>query len=91
MKLQIEFGTALCYCPVFEINGIDATEYDFGEKYDRSPGTAEPYSCGDMQFTRRIEPSPSVLEKYSITEDEYREICDKLEVGLSFGRCGWCS
>ena len=89
MKLELEFGTALCYCPIFEINGHDAEEDDFGEKCDQSPETAEDYGCGDMQFTR-IEPTAEVLKKYEITEAEYSEICTQLEKGLSFGHCGWC-
>jgi len=90
MDLKIEFGYALCYVPLFEINGIRADPDDFGEKYDRSPEEAEPFGCGDMQFTR-IGPDPEVLKKYGITEQEYSEVCDKLEEGLSFGNCGWCA
>lgn len=89
MILLLEFGTSLCYTPTFVINGVSADMDDFGDKYDRDPENAEDYACGDMQFTR----SPStadVLEKYSINETEYAEICGKLEEGLSFGCCGWC-
>ena len=89
MKLEIEFGHAFCYVPLFIINGIEADYDDFGEKYDRSPETAPDYGCGDMQFTR-IPAKPEVLTKYAITELEYEFIAGKLEVGLSFGRCGWC-
>lgn len=89
MKLELEFGTALCYTPKFVINGIIADEDDFGEKYDRDPDNAEDYGCGDMQFTR-IPPTNEVLEKYSITEAEYAIIAGQLEEGLSFGSCGWC-
>ena len=89
MRLELSFGSALCYCPVFKVNGIDATEDDFGDKYDRSPEDAEEYGCGDMQFTR-VESTKRVLDRYSINESEYDEICDKLEEGLSFGPCGLC-
>ena len=89
MKLELEFGTALCYAPTFKINGIKADSNDFGEKYDRSPETAEDYACGDMQFTR-VPPKPEVLERYGITEAEYALVAYQLESGLSFGRCGWC-
>ncbi|MFH2115102.1 MAG: hypothetical protein ABIJ86_11410 [Spirochaetota bacterium] len=89
MKLELEFGSALCYTPTFTINGIDADSEDFGEQYDRSPDTAEDYACGDMQFTR-VPPKPEVLEKYEITEAEYALVADQLESGLSFGCCGWC-
>jgi len=89
MKLELEFGDALCFTSTFKINGINADSDDFGEKYDRDTENAEDYGCGDMQFTR-IEPKSEVLEKYGITEDEYFKIAEKLEGGLSFGCCGWC-
>ena len=89
MNLILTFGHALCYTPEFSINGVDADCEDFGEKYDRSPETAEDYACGNMQFTR-IPPTTEVLARYNITEKEYDEIAEKLEAGLSFGSCGWC-
>ena len=89
MELELEFGHSLCYTPTFKINRIDADSDDFGEKYDRDSENAEDYGCGDMQFTR-IKPKSEVLEKYGITKDEYFEIAEKLESGLSFGCCGWC-
>ena len=89
MKLELEFGHAFCYTPVFKINGIYADSDDFGEKYDRDTENAEDYGCGDMQFTR-IDPKSEVLNKYNISETEYYEIAEKLESGLSFGCCGWC-
>ena len=67
----------------------DATPEDFGEQYDRDPGGAEPYGCGDMRFTR-IPPTVEVLNKYEITIDEYHLVAQQLEHGLSFGSCGWC-
>lgn len=89
MKLELKFGTALCYTPTFVVNGIYADKYDFGEKYDRDIENAEDYRCGDMQFTG-IEATPETLNKYSITKEEYSEIVSKLEEGLSFGCCGLC-
>jgi hypothetical protein len=89
MDLKLEFGTSLCYTPTFVVNGIDADCEDFGEKYDRDTENAEDYGCGDMQFTG-IEATPETLNKYSITKEEYSEIVNKLEDGLSFGRCGCC-
>jgi hypothetical protein len=90
MNLELKFGSALCYTPIFTINGIKAYSGDFGEQSDRSPETAEDYSCGDMQFTR-VPAKPEVLEKYGITGPEYELIASQLEVGLSFGSCGLCS
>ena len=89
MKLELEFGRAFCYTPVFIINDIRADTDDFGEGYDRNPEEAEDYACGDMQFTRK-EPTDEVLSKYKITALEYELIAGQLEVGLSFGECGWC-
>jgi hypothetical protein len=90
MQLEFKVYGALCAISTFVINGIDADSSDFGDHGDRSPETAEDYCCGNMQFIRSPS-TPAVLAKYGITEDEYAEICEKLETGLSFGRCGWCS
>ncbi len=89
MKLELEFGSALCYCPLFRINGIDAEERDFGSGSDESPDTAEDYCCGNRVF-RGMPSTPELLSKYKITEAEYKEVVSQLEKGLSFGRCGWC-
>lgn len=43
-----------------------------------------------MRFTGK-KATPEILEKYKITEKKYAEIVEKLEDGLSFGGCGWCS
>lgn len=90
MKLELEFGTYYCYPKTFIINDIDADEEDFGKKYDDSPETAPEYGCGNMRF-HPYEPREEILKKYNITLNEYEQICDKLEDGLSFGRCGWCA
>lgn len=90
MKLELEFGTAFCYTPTFKINDIDADSGDFGEKFDRDPENAEDYSCGNMEFTR-LPAKPEVLAKYGITVPEYELIAGQLEIGLSFGSCGWCA
>jgi hypothetical protein len=89
MIFELSFYGSLCATCKFVINGINADEEDFGEKYDRDTENAENYACGDMQFTR-IAPTKKVLKKYAITKDEYSQICGKLEDGLSFGCCGWC-
>jgi hypothetical protein len=89
MTLELTFGDSLCYTPTFKINGINAKDSDFGEKYDRDQKNAPDYGCGNMQFTGNPF-TPEILSKYNITEKEYQEIVDKLEEGLSFGCCGWC-
>ena len=90
--LQIKFTVYgfLCAMEEFIINGVPASAEDFGSQQDESPETAEDYSCGDMRFTRGPS-TPEVLLKYGITEKEYEDVCEKLEDGLSFGRCGLCS
>ena len=90
MNLELEIYNALCATKEFKINGIQGDQEDFGEQYDRDPYNAEPYCCANMQFTRKPS-TPEVLGKYGITEEEYSEICEALEEGLSFGCCGWCS
>ena len=89
MKLELTFYGALCATSCFKINDIEASSIDFGEHYDHNSYSAPEYGCGNMKFTGN-RPTQSILNKYSITLDEYNEICDKLEKGLSFGRCGWC-
>lgn len=91
MELNLEFGRAFCYTKIFEINGIKADSQDFGEQYDRDSENAEDYCCGNMQFTRFDEPKEFIFSKYNINIEEYNQICLKLENGLSFGCCGWCS
>ena len=78
-----------CRPQSFTVKGKIANENDFGEQFDRDEGNAESYCCGDMHFT----PKPAtdvILKKYSLTIDEYNEICDALEDKLSFGYCGLC-
>ena len=89
MKLELSFYSTLCAPSTFNVNDISADEDDFGEMYDTNPFKAEPYGCGDMTFEPKSS-TPDILAKYSISQKEYDEICDKLEDGLSFGKCGWC-
>ena len=88
MKLELEAMRALCELETFTINGISAEYEDFGEKYDDNRDAAEPYGCGDMCFFPKAS-TKEVLEKYNITEEEYKKVCEELDV-LSFGSCGWC-
>lgn len=89
MTLELSFFDALCATAVFIINGVVAYSSDFVEKYDRDKANAEDYGCGNMCATG-IAPTPEVLNKYSITSDEYVVVVSQLEEGLSFGCCGWC-
>ena len=63
---------------------------DFGDGYDSDSSNAGPYCCGNRVFVAHM-PTQKILDRYHITLGEYKEVCDKLVDGLSFGRCGWCS
>lgn len=71
------------------INKVSLDYKDFGIKEDICPSLAEPYGCGYMKFIPFEDVKDGTLEKYNITEQEYREIQAKLDC-LSFGYCGWC-
>ena len=86
----MEVYGALCALSVFTINGIQAEEEDFVDKYDHSPETAEDYCCGDMQADV-IPATEKVLNKYTITITEYNTIAEEVADKVSFGCCGWCS
>ncbi len=89
MILKLEIFDSYCSTKDFKINLIDAVYEDFGEKFDRNSLIERDYHCGCMKFTR-INSTKEILDKYKITEEEYQEICDKLEEGLSFGKCDCC-
>ena len=89
MTFEIEVYDALCVLKLFEINGMDADENDFVDKYDHSPDVAEDYGCGDM-IADIIPATEVILEKYSITLQEYTKIAEKVSEKVSFGPCGWC-
>ena len=89
MDVELRIARHLCWAQVFKVNGVKASDLDFGEKYDRDEDEDDGLGCNDMRFTR-IPPTPEVLLKYRITEDEYAAIAAQLEEGLSFGSCGLC-
>lgn len=89
MKLEIKVYGAMCGLKLFRINGIDADEQDFVDKFDHSPDTAEDYGCGNM-LAEIIEPTDGVLKYYAISKKEYYVIAEKVSAELSFGPCGWC-
>jgi len=90
MKTKIVVFGALCSLSTFKINGINADEDEFVDKYDHSPHTADDYCCGDMQADI-IPASKEVLKKYGITLSEYQNIAEEVSEKVSFGCCGWCS
>lgn len=89
MEYKAEVFSALCSLAEFMINGIAADEYDFVDKYDHSPETAEDYACGNMQADIKAA-TDEVLEKYDITADEYATIAADVAEKVSFGCCGLC-
>jgi len=89
MEFKVESYGALCSLATFTINGKEAEEEEFVDKYDHDPDQAEPYGCGDMAADV-IASTKEVLEKYNITEKEYQEIATAVAEEVSFGACGWC-
>lgn len=89
MKLELDVYSAICETKKFIINGIKATDKDFGEKYDHSPDKARPHRCGNMLFEPAV-PAQQVLDKYGITINEYMQICKQLQACVSFGTCSLC-
>lgn len=82
---------ALCELQPVTINGVNLDYKDFGDKEDIDRDKVKGmYGCGNMQFLPYWEVKESTLQKYNITQSEYRQIQKKLEC-LSFGSCWWCS
>ena len=82
-----------CELEIFTINGIDAYQGDFGITADVNQEIAEEYCCGCMMFERckDREQKKTTMAKYSLSWEEYDEICELLEEVLYVGSCGWCS
>ena len=89
MNLEIEVCDFLCSLLIFKINGIDASEDDFVDKYDHSPEMAGPHRCGDMRADI-IPATNDILAKYKISHEEYIEIAELVAEKVSFGCCGFC-
>lgn len=80
-----------CGLKKFTINGIKASENDFGEGFDECPDAAAKFGCGYRRFKRNGRPNRGILEKYHITLSDYKLICDRLESVLTVGRCNYCA
>lgn len=62
-----------------------------GGSDDSEDSNCEPSSgCRNHRWERKP-PTPEVLQKYAIDEDDYDEICGVLEEHLSQGNCGSCA
>lgn len=77
-----------CATEVFNVKGTDADVSDFGTSKSEGDGN---YGCLYHEFIPYEVPKEGVLERYGITLEEYKEICDALECELYVGQCGWCS
>lgn len=93
----VAYGALPCEAQVFEINGVSGSKSDFGYNsdvgsfdYEYGEWDDENWACADNQFIARDEVDLEVLEKYGITEDEYREVQSQLAEQFCVGGCGWC-
>jgi len=90
LKLKLDVYRAICETKEFQVNGINATYRDFGDKYDTSPDEIKPHVCGNMEFRPKLA-TQQVLDKYHISINEYFKICKKLQDCMSFGTCILCA
>ena len=90
MKLVIEpMNTLPCRLEVFAINGKNANQNDFVYAYDHDIENAETDTCSDMQLEFKFI-TKEILDKYNITEEEYRVICYELKRVLREGKFDSC-
>jgi hypothetical protein len=93
MDIKIERSSSYCGFDIFIINGVDANLYDFGEKRLLPMTSENPYGdrgCGGVRFIRK-DSTEKILSEYSITKQEYEEVCDILEDELYQGECKMCN
>jgi len=88
MTITFEKSRFSCYPIIFEVNNIIAEVSDFGDLCDLDPINRPRWGCGNRKFVPR-ESTKENLEFYKIDEEEYQEICQKLDK-LSLGRCSHC-
>lgn len=93
----VPYGSLPCEAQEFVINGVKGDKSDFGHNgdvgsfdYEYDDWAEENWSCADNQFTPHNEPPEGVLEKYKITEEQYREVQEHCATTFSVGGCGWC-
>ena len=75
-----------CSCKEFTINGKAASPSDFGTF--ESGGDSYDGTC--YRKFHHGYPTTEILQKYGITLEEFREVCEKLEDELYVGSCGLC-
>ena len=93
----VVYGSLPCEAESFVINGVVGSKSDFGCNsdvgsfdYEYGEWDDENWACADNQFVPDDKPQDGVLEKYSITLDEFREVQDRLKVEFNIGGCEWC-
>jgi hypothetical protein len=91
------YGALPCEAKSFEVNGIAGDKSDFGNNtdvgsfdYEYDDLADENWACADNQFVSHEQIPDGVLDKYRITEQEYREVQARCEAIFNVGGCGWC-
>ena len=99
------FDALPCRLEKFTINGIKADQDDFGytedmveyddeiELNETDYDDIDRYGCRNRQFFKNNlteDELQTLLNKYSITKEDYDYICEKLKDELYVGCCGWC-
>jgi hypothetical protein len=83
-----------CEAKSFEVKGITGDKSDFGNNTDVGSFDYEyddlNWACADNQFVPHEQIPDGVLNKYRITEQEYREVQACCEAIFNVGGCGWC-
>lgn len=85
-----------CHPAWLRIKGQEATLSEFGywikgNKEECTQSDIKNWGCYQRRFeTFPIRENQETLDKYNLSEDEYEEICDKLEEEFNVGTCGWC-
>ena len=98
IKIKAEpFGALPCAAQDFEVNGIAGDKSDFGNNtdvgsfdYEYGDLDDENWACADNQFVPHKQIPDGVLNKYRITEQEYREVQSRCEAIFNVGGCGYC-
>jgi len=86
MKLDFKLFDNYCIIKYFFINGIKADQNHFGDRIQLKESVI---ICDYNRFT--IKPvDTSILNYYSISENEYIEIAKLLETNLTSTHCGLC-
>lgn len=93
----VPYGALPCEAQEFSIGKVAADKSDFGYNsdvgsfdYEYGEWDDENWACADNQFVPHETVDQEVLQKYGISEQEYRQIQDRLASEFCVGGCGWC-